>query len=69
MKPKIAFTKKTNVLNYQHNLGNVYLLRSDLIGNLDAYTSCKLNFHRHVDFLEVSSAIALNEPALYIILT
>jgi hypothetical protein len=47
----IAFTRKTNVLNYQYRLGNSFILRTDCIKDLGVYTDCKLHFHRRVDYL------------------
>jgi hypothetical protein len=47
----ISFTRRKNVLNYQYKLGNSFILRTDCIKDLDVHIDCKLQFHRHVDFL------------------
>jgi hypothetical protein len=45
----ISFTRKTNMLNYRHNLGNCLILQNDLIQNMSVQIDYKLYFH-HVDF-------------------
>jgi hypothetical protein len=45
----ISFTRKTNVLNYQHRLGNSFILLTDYIKDLGVQIGCKLHFHHHVD--------------------
>jgi hypothetical protein len=47
----ISFTRKMNVLNYQHRLGNPFILRTDCVGDLGVHIYCKFHFHNHVDFL------------------
>jgi hypothetical protein len=43
-----------NVLNYQYKLGNSFIFLTDSIKDLDVHFDCKLQFHRHIDFLFTS---------------
>jgi hypothetical protein len=41
-KIRVSFTRNINVLNYQYTLGNVLVLQSECVKDLEAHIDCKL---------------------------